>query len=296
MNRECIYKKFKTKPTKKSGVLNYCSRLGKYEEPKFITEGTEGRIYKSRIKGIKYRTRTRTKFLSSLDRNDVLDVVIKVEKLESKFMRRLKQEIKLGVYLGKYNIGPKIYDYFYVTKNDRIYQYIIMESFDGSLNKLISNKNVSIDTKSDAILKMIDLLYIMMIGKKIFCIDTKLNNCVYKYDEKGELVVRLIDFGNDMCFPEPFRNNPFKNKKYNEYMFFYLALIQNAYFIYRLTEKKERVSLINVFYREFPGFRDFTKKYDILDFIGRNQDEEFMTTFGWYIKNIPGFINFLKKN
>lgn len=100
------------------------------------------------------------------------------------------KEVEYSYAMAKLNIGPKIFDNFYIISDNKFVQYIIMELGDGTVEDLINSRFKFVDPMLYCIRKQIE--------QGLYCIDIKIQNFVYSIKEKT-LKVRMIDFGNDFC-------------------------------------------------------------------------------------------------
>jgi len=116
---------------------------------------------------------------------------------KNRYLEKMKEEVQYGIQMDKLKIGPKIYDYFYVSTKYRnikyINQYIIMESMTKDADKALDSK-LAIAEKIKIVNKMI-LLISDQINNNVFCVDVKPQN--YAVNIKNGKVddVKMIDFG-----------------------------------------------------------------------------------------------------
>jgi len=259
-NRECMNFNY----TDMSNIINSCSKKQhKYNRLKYIDQGSYSMVYNAKSK------------------NE--NVIVKISKSYEKHIPIFTSEINLAVYLGEHGIGPKIYDYFYIKRKraHSYYQIIIMEKFKESLNHYIRNKYVSPDRKCHAINKMIELLRKLIMDHNIFCTDTKLGNCVYKWENQGDIKIRLIDFGNNYCYKTPLKGD--KITQENKILFFNYVLLQNAYDVCAHLNMDCEYIMKKTFLK-IKEFRKFIHNYrDIYNYITNHKENYMLRQLFHYI-------------
>ncbi len=146
---------------------------------------------------------------------------------ENDCIKYFNNEVGNGKLMDKFGIGPKIYDNYYVkipkneiklsstietdqytnqtgkipvsgiSEYDALRQYIYMEKFEGSIEKL-SYLTTSYPSISKQLLK---LIHTQVFTAKLYCIDIKPQNVVYRRKDTSKnltddnIEVKLIDFG-----------------------------------------------------------------------------------------------------
>lgn len=114
-----------------------------------------------------------------------------------------QDEYELSVVAAEHQIGPAIIDYIEI---DGV-RSMISERMEGSLDSLIMDLSLSVETLSTIYKQYIDLvLHALSIG---FCVtDTHLGNAVYSF-RNGAYRVLLIDFDPDCTFSRPVSQEDF---------------------------------------------------------------------------------------
>lgn len=152
-----------------------------------------------------------------------VNVAIKIIQNKKNKIEDIHAEVDFYEFMDKNNIGPKIYDVFYTTKDFNIYtQYIIMERGDNSLDNVLISEKYTVEQKKKIIVNMINIIKKQFLKVRLYCLDIKPDNFIFF--KKG-LKVRAIDFGKKFCdlnvLPSVF--NKFKNK---DKLFTMLMLLQ----------------------------------------------------------------------
>jgi hypothetical protein len=118
----------------------------------------------------------------------------------------INNEYNYSVSMSNMHLGPKVFDAFYVPSGNKFTQYIFMEKYHDTVHKLLVFPGISTFDKKILINKMLMLLYTKIFKSNVICYDIKPNNYVFKVS-KGEIDVRLIDFGQEFCEPNELPNN-----------------------------------------------------------------------------------------
>ncbi len=114
------------------------------------------------------------------------------------FIDDMYDEVDYSYEMGKYNIGPRVYDAFFYQNGNVINQYILMEKFDTSVANWILSDDISL-TYDNCIFvteEMLELLHKQIFVLNTYCGDIKTDNFVVNFNP---LAVRMIDFGIDWC-------------------------------------------------------------------------------------------------
>ncbi len=193
-------------PIKSNDVKEIVSRCGGITLSEILGKGSFGIVYKGK---------------DSYNR----DIAVKV--IKTKDLDNVVYEIEYSATMGRCNIGPKIYGSFFIEDNpDNFIGFLVMEPFSSSIDKTYASLPIEmIQTIHE---KAFDILYELIIEQEVFCSDVKPNNFVCKFDDNGEIVVRMIDFGTDYCSKD-LDTNVYKNK----HIFLIVVIIQMIILIFR---------------------------------------------------------------
>jgi hypothetical protein len=143
-----------------------------------VGEGSFGAVYKA----------------SGIYKNQKIQYALKVMKGTQLSFSKYVKEVEYYHFMDHHNLGPKIYDSFFVVQKGIEYHYIAMELFDSDVSDLLaSGKSVAI--KKSAVIQMISLLK-RQLKLKLDCQDIKPGN--FLYDTKTN-TVKITDFGGDFC-------------------------------------------------------------------------------------------------
>jgi len=117
---------------------------------------------------------------------------------EDIFIEDMYDEVDYSYEMGKYDIGPRVYDAFFYQSGNVINQYILMEKFDTSVENWIFSNDSSLTYSNCKFVanEMLDLLHKQIFVLNTYCGDIKTENFVINLNP---LVVRMIDFGIDWC-------------------------------------------------------------------------------------------------
>jgi serine/threonine protein kinase len=146
--------------------------------------------------------------------------------------------------MSESNIGPKIYDSFYIENEQSITNYTIMEKFDKDLfSVLVSTINTpkSINTTKEFIGMTIKLFNKQVYLLSVYCTDIKPENYVVKKNK-----VRMIDFGT-FCNEgiNSFFEGVVTNGEYNKQdLFYYLVLLQLYVLIMALLNYRNKADVL----------------------------------------------------
>lgn len=215
-NYRCLNSKKKCDDNKcHENIINRCSRqITNIRLEKTIGEGAHGSVFLA---------------VGSYGKNNI-SIAVKI--IKDANLDEMNYEVEFSYYMDETNIGPNIYDSFFV-KNDitnEYTQYILMEPFIMDGREAIRSK-FSPSIKKDIIIQMINLMYGQLFEHGLECYDIKPENFVY--NDKTN-VVKIIDFGVDWCHSINNDNKPVK--KLN--IIFIIMLLQLQYFINEHTHIK----------------------------------------------------------
>lgn len=167
-------------------LLNDCSRVFKnITTVTYITSGTYGEVFS--VIGKKH--------------GKTAKVIVKTIIIENdKEMDGVLDEFEIAYNMGNANIGPKIYDSFFIEMEkdngpNKKMMVIVMEFFDTDVSDIIQTK-ISIQTKKKIIKQVINLIKKQIYKYNLYCVDIKLTNFVYN---KKTNMVRMIDFDPYYC-------------------------------------------------------------------------------------------------
>ena len=168
-------------------------------------------------------------------KNINVEYAIKVENIYDINDQNL--EAKLNTMLGEKNIGPHIYDTFYINVDDDIVQIVIMELMDEDCAHFLSSSEYSSDAKKYVVKEMIKLVRKQIFEVGVFCADIKPANFMVNGDideVSGALnieKVRMIDFGGGWCSYFVFEN--VYNLNYSRNVVFYVTMLIQLYYLSR---------------------------------------------------------------
>ena len=170
-------------------IINECARkVSNVEIKKELGRGSFGTVYLAiaNIDGEDRSIAIKKIKLLYTDENDMN------EALDSLF-----NEIEYSYYMGELDIGPTVYDAFYINDTVRNYiiQYIFMEPGVYSVGEYLLKRSIDDDRKKYVITSMIHLIHKNLFDVKMFCLDIKPDNFIITEDNK----VKMIDFGADWC-------------------------------------------------------------------------------------------------
>jgi hypothetical protein len=124
------------------------------------------------------------------------------ESQKLRYKKRLYAEMKYSIEMSDENIGPKIYDYFYLDYSYNgikyINQFIIMESMTIDATKALEDPKISNSDKIKIIDTMIKLLK-KQIKYGLYCSDIKPDNYTVNIEDNVVKSIKMIDFGENFC-------------------------------------------------------------------------------------------------
>ncbi len=232
---------------------------------KKIESGTYGVIYNA-----KYRTS-----------RGMIDVAIKkvtenITGVSPGIIKRMIDNISKEIYycdiVSKNNIGPILYDAFYIIERGDLTTYLIMELFDSSVEKLYYS-NISNDILRNIHSQMIRLMKIQIYNLKMYCTDIKPENFVvkkigYKYK------VRSIDYGPDWCTLKKF------SRSFKSVDFFYTIISMLLCLNIFSHIRQENTSILRPFFTDkiviniTENFKNFNKLKNVLINVIKDEDGE----------------------
>jgi hypothetical protein len=226
MNREC----FHVYSDKKTFITN-CTKLKikhmKIDKSSLVGKGGYGEVYPAVITYKGKDINVVIKIIVDKNLNDV-----------KKSIKNFYLEVQYSITMGQENIGPTIYDSFYYVKDNSLYQYIIMERFDMSVDKWFESDIYPKGAKY-IITSMLNILNNQIFSKHMYCTDIKPHNYVIKFGSNNvPNKVRMIDFGSDFCgkdIPSMYITYPslrVLSKNILDEVFYVVCVIQLYMFIY----------------------------------------------------------------
>ena len=156
---------------------------------KFIASGAYGNIYSA---------------YSKKDKKDLCLKIIDIPKMKFNYKKNsfktnykddLDNEIKILQLFSKYSNSLKYYGNYDNKDNNKV---IILEKYDGDLEKYMEQRNRSLNTeKIKEIFTGLNKVFRAMYKKNIIHRDLKLSNLLIKYEDKNKenFVVKLGDYG-----------------------------------------------------------------------------------------------------
>lgn len=156
---------------------------------------------------------------------------VKTKKEANNFIADTKKEIDYGIKMAEYEMGPRIYDAFFIINNENIItQYILMEKYDMSVGDWIADKKTTFnDFDCDFIVNsMLNILYKQIFQLGMYCSDIKVDNYVMNV---MPLEIKMIDFGKEWCdktFPDEYSLRGIKKykKSKKQKIFYSLCVLQ----------------------------------------------------------------------
>jgi serine/threonine protein kinase len=256
----------------KKSFITDCTKLKikqlKIDESSLVGKGGFGSVYPAVIT---YKGK---------DINVVLKIIVDKNLKDAKYVnesiKNFYLEVQYSIKMGEQDIGPSIYDSFYSIKNKSLYQYIIMERFDMSVDKWMISKIYPKGSKY-IVTNMLEILKNQIFNKHMYCTDIKPQNYVIKIGNDGvPYKVRMIDFGSDFCgkdIPSIYITYPslrVLSKNTLDEVFYVVCVIQLFMFIYYSFNKlKFSIHALKYFYTDklFVKYivkRDKNKDIDIM--------------------------------
>lgn len=127
--------------------------------------------------------------------------------------KEVDAEVRLAARMAEIGSGPRIFDMYYVTvlmqrasRSSRskaaVYQYLVMEAFDGSLASLFSEKGQYGAPKEKLVQAAVPAALAVLrrhLEAGVECYDIKPGNFVFRVTTGRGVEVRMIDFGVPHC-------------------------------------------------------------------------------------------------
>ena len=107
-------------------------------------------------------------------------MAVKIEVINLNKARHNIEELELSYYMADANIGPKIYETFFIdiTNKHQIVQVSIMEPFSMDCRSAFNDKSIDISLKKQILLKIIHLIKKQIFKYGMYCTNIKQGNCV----------------------------------------------------------------------------------------------------------------------
>jgi hypothetical protein len=174
-------------------AIKKCTGWTLSPKPRIIGQGAFGSVIKGELRKTQaFITRKRP-------------VAIKIQKMRKEALASFEKESTYGWKLGELELGPKIYNTFYYTLTNKgvdsksIRTITIMEPFKYSGGQaMVSPFTIA---QSNEVFRQMLLIIHRVTASGIFCRDIKPGNFVVNII-KGNVVVRMIDFGVPFCSDE----------------------------------------------------------------------------------------------
>lgn len=117
---------------------------------------------------------------------------------QKKYIKNMYYEVNYSYNMGKFNVGPIVYDAFFYKNKDDITQIILMEKFDMSIANwlLCGSKSLTPVNCNYVSSRILELLHKQIFTLNTFCCDIKVDNFVLNINP---FKVRMIDFGIEWC-------------------------------------------------------------------------------------------------
>lgn len=129
---------------------------------------------------------------SKLKRKDKLIVKLWKYSLNPEDMDESLETIEYTSLMSNLNLTPKLYDAFYCTLKEELFQVIIMDSCEKDL-RFLKPHEININ-----VLEQVGNILWNMLFFNLLCVDIKLDNFV-QCIENGKPVIKMIDFSGRWC-------------------------------------------------------------------------------------------------
>jgi len=125
-------------------ILKYSNRkkcLGKYKIIKTLGSGAFGTTYEV-VKGAKKGGKRYAMKQQIIPKEGVVGVGENATSLPQSRLNEISEEIRIGILMGKHNIGPKVYDSYLCDDNNEMKVFIIMDIMNSGNLQEFSEKNL----------------------------------------------------------------------------------------------------------------------------------------------------------
>lgn len=262
-------------------ILSSCTRnISNIKIRDMIGEGSFGRVYKGKARF----------------GNEDIDIALKVIEINNSTENNIDQiysEIEFSYYMGENDIGPKMYDAFFIynPKTKLFIQYIIMEPFDMDCHSALESDDLTTVEKGDIFTQMVNLYIEQLFEYGLECHDIKPANYVYNRDKN---IVRIIDFGVDWCI---FKQD---SPEYYKETTLVIMVLQLLELIRHLVDVKTYTYFLSLL-DNYPFFQDIYSYVDNI-YTVLNDNIEYKRVFEYYTgaviskkKDITYFIDYILK-
>ncbi len=204
--------------------ISKCFKLKDIESFGQLGEGSFGTVYSA----------------TATIKSKKVDLAVKITKdvydtLQDKvyILDKNDKEIKIGILNSKYEIGPTIYDAFFIDLksdvkthvNGTIIQVVVMERMQYDCETALLTLDLTDNQARSIVHQMCDLAS-KQIKNYIFCVDVKPGNYMVNVTDPVP-IVKMIDFGEfcSLSHTEYSRHNT-KMKKFDPFTFLMMTLLQ----------------------------------------------------------------------
>jgi hypothetical protein len=179
---------------------------------KYIADGVSSDVYSVEIGTQKYALKMMTNNVRN--DNDMCNV--------NTLITSMVHEIEYAYAMSHKEIGPTLYETFFMYNKGLLVGGILMEYYDTDISNICTLKS-NIKSMVSVYQITIDLMYKQIFEENIYCTDIKPENFVIKINKANDVKmndVKMIDFDPEFCSSE------FDEKYMSKNLFFMVVLIQ----------------------------------------------------------------------